>query len=554
MFRTARTRLSALLHVALAAGLALSALVIPGAAAPQARAAEGDTTYTVAAGDNLTRLGRRFAVPVDSIRRANNLSGDTIFVGQSLTIPNVTIVERAIGAGSFNTLVAAVKAAGLVDTLSGPGPFTVFAPTDAAFAKLPRATLNALLANPAQLRAILTYHVVPGKVLAADVVGLSSATTVQGEAISIAVVGGKVVLNGNSTVTATDIPATNGVIHVIDTVILPPSLSGGSAPAPTTPAPSSSSDTYVVKAGDSLSRIARQFGTTVEALRLANNLSGDTIFVGQKLFVPTPDLLTRAAAAGSFNTLAAAIKAAGLVGTLSGSGPYTVFAPTDAAFAKLPAATLNTLLANPDLLAKVLTYHVVPGKVLAADVVNLSSATSVQGSPISIAVVNGKVVLNGNSTVTATDITASNGVIHVIDTVILPPFDIVDVATLNGNFTTLLTAVKAAGLVDTLRSAGPYTVFAPTDAAFAKLPAGTVSALLKDPDALRNILLYHVVPGKVMAADVVGLTSATAAQGGTIRIAVVNGKVVLNGSSTVVATDVAASNGVIHVIDSVILP
>ncbi len=555
MFRTARTRLSALLHVALAAGLALSALVIPGASAPQALAAEGDTTYTVVAGDNLTRLGRRFAVPVDSIRRANNLNGDTIFVDQQLTIPNVTIVERAIGAGSFNTLVTAVKAAGLVETLSGTGPFTVFAPTDAAFAKLPRATLNALLANPAQLAAVLTYHVVPGKVMAADVVGLSSATSVQGEAISIAVVDGKVVLNGNSTVTATDIPATNGVIHVIDTVILPPSL--GSAPAPAAPAApgtSSGSESYVVKAGDSLTRIARQFGTTVAALRSANGLTGDTIFIGQTLVVPMPDLLTRAAAAGQFNTLAAAIKAAGLVGTLSGPGPFTVFAPTDAAFAKLPRATLNTLLANPELLAKVLTYHVVAGKVMAADVVGLSSATSVQGSPISIAVSGGKVVLNGNSTVTATDITASNGVIHVIDTVILPPFDIVDVATLNGNFTTLLTAVKAAGLVDTLRSAGPYTVFAPTDAAFAKLPAGTVSALLKDPDALRNILLYHVVPGKVMAADVVGLSSATAAQGGTINIAVVNGKVVLNGNATVVATDVAASNGVIHVIDNVILP
>lgn len=421
MFRTARTRLSALLHVALAAGLALSALVIPGASAPQALAAEGDTTYTVVAGDNLTRLGRRFAVPVDSIRRANNLNGDTIFVDQQLTIPNVTIVERAIGAGSFNTLVTAVKAAGLVETLSGSGPFTVFAPTDAAFAKLPRATLNALLANPAQLAAVLTYHVVPGKVMAADVVGLSSATSVQGEAISIAVVDGKVVLNGNSTVTATDIPATNGVIHVIDTVILPPSL--GSAPAPAAPSASgasSGSESYVVKAGDNLTRIARQFGTTVAALRSANGLTGDTIFVGQTLSVPAPDLLTRAAAAGQFNTLAAAIKAAGLVSTLSGPGPFTVFAPTDAAFARLPAGTVSALLKDPDTLRNILLYHVVPGKVMAADVVGLSSATAAQGGTINIALVNGKVVLNGNATVVATDVAASNGVIHVIDNVILP--------------------------------------------------------------------------------------------------------------------------------------
>jgi len=422
MFRTLRNRLPHVLQAGLAVGLALSALFVPGASARQALAAEGDTSYTVVAGDNLTRLGRRFAVPVDSLRRANSLNGDTIFVGQSLVIPNVNIVERAIGAGSFNTLVTAVKAAGLVETLAGPGPFTVFAPTDAAFAKLPRATLNALLANPAQLAAVLTYHVVPGKVMAADVVGLSSATSVQGEAISIAISGGKVVLNGNSTVTATDIPATNGVIHVIDTVILPPSLS--SAPAAAAPATGSAastgSETYVVKAGDNLTRIARQFGTTVAALRSANGISGDTIYVGQTLHVPTPDILTRAAAAGSFNTLAAAIKAAGLVETLQGPGPFTVFAPTDAAFAKLPAGTVEALLKDPAALRNILLYHVVPGKVLAADVVGLSSATAAQGSSISIAVVGGKVVLNGSSTVTATDIMASNGVIHVIDTVILP--------------------------------------------------------------------------------------------------------------------------------------
>ncbi|HRE25147.1 MAG TPA: fasciclin domain-containing protein, partial [Anaerolineales bacterium] len=217
------------------------------------------------------------------------------------------------------------------------------------------------------------------------------------------------------TVTATDIPATNGVIHVIDTVILPPSLSSApAASAPTTGGSASTgSETYVVKAGDNLTRIARQFGTTVAALRSANGISGDTIFVGQTLHVPTPDILTRAAATGSFNTLAAAIQAAGLVETLQGPGPFTVFAPTDAAFAKLPAGTVAALLKDPAALRNILLYHVVPGKVLAADVVGLSSATAAQGSTISIAVVGGKVVLNGSSTVTATDIMASNGVIHV---------------------------------------------------------------------------------------------------------------------------------------------
>jgi len=132
--------------------------------------------------------------------------------------------------------------------------------------------------------------------------------------------------------------------------------------------------------------------------------------------------------------------------------------------------------------------------------------------------------------------------------------DIVDTAVAAGDFTTLVAAVEAAGLVDTLKGAGPFTVFAPTDAAFAALPAGTVDALLANPDALEQVLLYHVVSGEVLAADVVGLTSATTVQGGDIAIAVDGGTVTLNGSSTVVATDVAASNGVIHVIDAVLLP
>nr|CAA9254710.1 hypothetical protein AVDCRST_MAG63-2099 [uncultured Armatimonadetes bacterium] len=134
------------------------------------------------------------------------------------------IVDTAVAAGQFSTLARALQAAGLVDTLKGPGPFTVFAPTDAAFAKVPEATLTALLADPARLRAVLTYHVVQGRVLAADVLQLQSAGSVQGEPIRIAVTGGTVRLNGSSTVTRTDITAANGVIHVLDTVLMPPSM------------------------------------------------------------------------------------------------------------------------------------------------------------------------------------------------------------------------------------------------------------------------------------------------------------------------------------------
>jgi len=134
--------------------------------------------------------------------------------------PTMNIVELAMSTGTFNTLVAAVKAAGLVETLSGEGPFTVFAPTDEAFAQIPAADLQALLADKASLTAVLTYHVVPGKVLAEDVVGLSSAKTVNGQSVQIKVWEGKVMVDG-ATVVSTDIEATNGVIHVIDKVILP---------------------------------------------------------------------------------------------------------------------------------------------------------------------------------------------------------------------------------------------------------------------------------------------------------------------------------------------
>jgi uncharacterized surface protein with fasciclin (FAS1) repeats len=134
-----------------------------------------------------------------------------------------------------------------------------------------------------------------------------------------------------------------------------------------------------------------------------------------------PDIIDVAAAAGSFNTLAAALTAAGLVETLQGPGPFTVLAPTDEAFAKIPEADLQALLADKDALTKVLTYHVIAGNVPSSEIVNLTEATTVEGRKVSIAVVDGKVVINGTSTVVTPDVAASNGVIHVIDAVLMPP-------------------------------------------------------------------------------------------------------------------------------------
>ncbi len=269
-------------------------------------------------------------------------------------------------------------------------------------------------------------------------------------------------------------------------------------------------------------------------------------------------IVETAIGAGSFNTLVAAVKAADLVETLSGPGPFTVFAPTDEAFAKLPAGTVESLLKpeNKAKLAAILTYHVVPGKVMAADVVKLTNAGTVQGQRVDIVVKDGAVSVDG-AKVTATDIACSNGVIHVIDTVILPTDkNIVEVAASNGSFNTLVAAVKAAGLVETLSGKGPFTVLAPTDAAFAKLPAGTLENLLKpeNKQQLIDILTFHVVPGVAAYSDqVVKMTEVPTVLGSTVPVAAKDGKVKL-GDATVVAADVEASNGVIHVIDTVLLP
>ncbi len=273
------------------------------------------------------------------------------------------------------------------------------------------------------------------------------------------------------------------------------------------------------------------------------------------------DIVDTAVGAGSFGTLVAAVKAAGLVETLKSEGPFTVLAPTDEAFSKLPAGTVETLLKpeNLETLKSILTYHVVPGAVMAADVVKLTSAKTAQGSEITIKVTEDGVMIN-NAKVVTTDIKCSNGVIHVIDSVIMPPEkseakDIVDTAVGAEGFSTLVAAVKAADLVETLKSEGPFTVFAPNDAAFGKIPSEAIQDLLKpeNKEKLASILTYHVVSGKVMAADVVKLTSAKTVNGQEVSIKIVDGAVMVDGAK-VIATDIECENGVIHVIDSVIMP
>lgn len=270
------------------------------------------------------------------------------------------IVDTAVAAGSFKTLAAALGAADLAGALKGKGPFTVFAPTDAAFAKLPKGTVETLLKpeNKSKLQSILKYHVVQGNIGLSQALAARNAKTLQGEPVQIAFNNGKVNINGAKLVSA-DIKASNGVIHVIDSVILPPE--------------------------------------------------------------PKNNIANVAKKAGKFNTLLAAVDAAGLSKVLTGNSNLTVFAPTDAAFKALPKGTVESLLKpeNRDKLKGILTLHVVSGKVSAGSALNAKSAKALSGEKLNFAIDNGVFNVNG-AKIVVTDIKCDNGVIHVIDSVLLP--------------------------------------------------------------------------------------------------------------------------------------
>ena len=269
------------------------------------------------------------------------------------------------------------------------------------------------------------------------------------------------------------------------------------------------------------------------------------------------DIVDTAVAAGAFKTLVAALTAAELVDALKGEGPFTVFAPTDEAFSKLPKGTVESLLKpeNRQQLVSVLTYHVVSGDLSAKQVVMRDAAETLNGQRIDIKL-SGNGVTVDEAKVITTDVMASNGVIHVIDSVMLPSSEtIVGVAEQAGSFGTLIAAVKAAGLADVLMGDGPFTVFAPTDEAFAALPAGTVESLLEEENRgkLQTILKYHVLSGRAYSDALLKQKAVGTLAGLDVRISIKNGKARAD-DATIVATDIDAANGVIHVIDRVLLP
>jgi uncharacterized surface protein with fasciclin (FAS1) repeats len=269
------------------------------------------------------------------------------------------------------------------------------------------------------------------------------------------------------------------------------------------------------------------------------------------------DIVDVARSAGQFTTLLAALDAAGLTHAIADGGPFTVLAPTDAAFAALPDGTLETLLEpeNRGQLQAILQYHVISGRVRASQVRNLRSAETLLGQRVAISHDGGSLKFD-DSNVTTADISAGNGIIHIIDGVLLPESQTIpEVASGVGVFGTLLAAVQAAGLGEALSGEGPFTVFAPTDDAFARLPEGTVESLLQAENLpkLAEILKYHVVAGRVYADQALEAERAPTLQGDAVEIRLTGGVIQVN-ESRVTAADIEASNGVIHVIDEVLLP
>lgn len=267
-----------------------------------------------------------------------------------------------------------------------------------------------------------------------------------------------------------------------------------------------------------------------------------------------------------FSILVEAVQAAGLTDTLTAPGPYTVFAPTNDAFSALLGelgVTKDQLLANKPLLTAVLKYHVVAGQVPSSAVPLGKAINPVGGGFFKIDKVGTSLVItdgrNRTSKIVQADIAASNGVIHAIDKVLLPADKtIVQTAIANPDFSILVEAVTAAGLVDTLNAPGPYTVFAPTNAAFASLLTElgvTKAQLLANTALLTKVLTYHVVPGLVLKVDVPINTPIKTVEGETLTVGPTLAITDQRGrQSNIVATDVLASNGVIHVLDKVILP
>ena len=356
------------------------------------------------------------------------------------TYANDTVVDVALWSDVHKTLVAAVVAADLVDTLSSEWPFTVFAPVDDAFANLPAGTVDTLL-NPENidmLRSILTYHVLPGNITAAHLKNGLMADTVQGDSVVFQHTNDAWYIN-NSKIVATDIMAGNGVVHIIDTVIMPTMTVSDSIQAVyelrvgMTEADEMKVDKVLAKYADmrkdmwdkldarlvSLIDIYMQDNMLSDRMRNMLSLIKYEILSGNTM---TNSVVDIAIGSDVHKTLVTAVVEAGLSDTLSSDGPFTVFAPVDSAFVKLPDGTVESLLAEESKasLTNILTYHVVAGAYFASDITDGLMLETVQWDSLEFTIVDWVVNINGMPTLVATDIVWSNWVIHVIGDVLIP--------------------------------------------------------------------------------------------------------------------------------------
>ena len=397
--------------------------------------------------------------------------------------PMGDIVAVALTNQVFTQLAGLALNAGLVETLRG-GPFTVFAPNDAAFGKLPVEVQHAVEDDPATLETVLLHHVVDGTITP-DQLAAGELTTMAGTTLTVTEADGTFYVEGNAI--AGSVEATNGYVYVMNDVLVP-------------------------------------------AL-------GDIIDVATTL--------------PGFETLASLVTQAELIDTLKSEGPFTVFAPIDAAFEALPPAIVETVTSNPDTLATVLTYHVIAGK-YNLDQLPEGPIETVAGVELTVAKIDGVTYINGNP-IAVQNVQATNGVIHVMGNVQVPALgDIIDVATTLPGFETLASLVTQAELIDTLKSEGPFTVFAPVNEAFDALPAATLSAVQSDPELLATVLTYHVIAGK-LTTEMLQPGMLTTMAGVDLEVTVVDGVTLIDGNPILVQ-NVQASNGVIHVLGAVLVP
>lgn len=408
--------------------------------------------------------------------------------GGTSGMTELNIVETAQENDNFSILVQAITDAGLTAALEADGPFTVFAPTNEAFNDLPEGTLESLTNE--QLQEILQFHVVEGTVASADLEASQDVASLLGEELLVEAEG-EVLVNGYSSVTTADIEASNGIIHAVDAVLLP------------------------------------------AGIREAN-------------------IVDQANELGTFTSLVGAVDQVGLTSTLKYKGDFTLFAPTDDAFASLPDGLLASL--TNEQVTEILTYHVLSGEVFSNQLDPEQAVESLSEEDVFITSNNDGVFVNGSASVVTADVDVSNGVIHAIDAVILPNefLDVVQIAQKNYNLTTLVDLVVDADLVTTLKGDGPFTVLAPTNDAFAEISA-TLDGLTASE--VEEVLLYHVAAQEALAGDLTDGMTIETVQGEDITVTIdAENNVFFNGDVGVVTVDLEGTNGVVHIIDGVLIP